>query len=290
MSGLCAGSSERSLIGTSSRSSIQGLKRLEYRGYDSAGVAVLNGGSQVSRLRAVGKVSKLSEALAAQPTSGRLALRIRAGRLTGVPNERNAHPHISRDGVAIVHNGIIENHEELRDELEKLGYEFTSDTDTEVIAHRIHHHLFGTKDLFKAVQKTVAELRGAYSLNWWRKDMLFATLDPTMRAIALPDGRRAILSRHRRLHLRPAAPAGRRLPRHARGGAGGRPDPARARHRAPESEIQAENVRAILAELGVDEEAQGADDRGLEQDRPARPPAEAEALRAGRGAHAAGRR
>jgi glucosamine--fructose-6-phosphate aminotransferase (isomerizing) len=88
-----------------------------------------------------------------------------------VPNERNAHPHISRDGVAIVHNGIIENHEELRTGLEKLGYEFTSETDTEVIAHRIHHHLGASKDLFSAVQKTVAELRGAYSLAvMWGQD------------------------------------------------------------------------------------------------------------------------
>jgi glucosamine--fructose-6-phosphate aminotransferase (isomerizing) len=88
-----------------------------------------------------------------------------------VPNERNAHPHISRDGVAIVHNGIIENHEELHEELEKAGYEFTSDTDTEVIAHRIHYHLGGTHDLFKAVQKTVAELKGAYALAvMWGED------------------------------------------------------------------------------------------------------------------------
>ena len=122
---------------------IEGLRRLEYRGYDSAGVAVLNGGSHVARLRAVGKVSKLSDALAAHPTSGHLGIAHTRWATHGVPNERNAHPHISRDGVAIVHNGIIENHEELRDELEKAGYEFTSDTDTEVIAHRIHYHLDG---------------------------------------------------------------------------------------------------------------------------------------------------
>ena len=82
----------------------------------------------------------------------------------GVPSERNAHPHISRDGIAIVHNGIIENHEELRDELKRAGYEFTSETDTEVIAHRIHYHLQKTGDLFKAVRATVAELEGAYAL------------------------------------------------------------------------------------------------------------------------------
>ena len=148
---------------------IEGLRRLEYRGYDSAGVAVLNGGSQVSRLRAVGKVSKLSEALAAHPTAGHLGIAHTRWATHGVPNERNAHPHISRDGVAIVHNGIIENHEELRAELEEAGYEFTSETDTEVIAHRIHHHLDGTKHLFEAVRRRVAELRGAYSLAvMWR--------------------------------------------------------------------------------------------------------------------------
>ena len=150
---------------------IEGLKRLEYRGYDSAGVAVLNGGTEVSRLRAVGKVAKLSEALVATPTAGHLGIAHTRWATHGVPNERNAHPHISRDGVAIVHNGIIENHEELRAELERLGYEFTSETDTEVIAHRIHHHLGASKDLFAAVQKTVAELRGAYSLAvMWGQD------------------------------------------------------------------------------------------------------------------------
>jgi glucosamine--fructose-6-phosphate aminotransferase (isomerizing) len=150
---------------------IEGLRRLEYRGYDSAGVAVLNGGTEVARLRAVGKVAKLSEALVANPTSGHLGIAHTRWATHGVPNERNAHPHVSRDGVAIVHNGIIENHEELRAELEKLGYEFTSETDTEVIAHRIHHHLDAAGDLFKAVQKTVAELRGAYSLAvMWGRD------------------------------------------------------------------------------------------------------------------------
>ena len=150
---------------------IDGLKRLEYRSYDSAGVAVLNGSSEVARLRAVGKVAKLSEALAANPTAGHLGIAHTRWATHGVPNERNAHPHVSRDGVAIVHNGIIENHEELRTELEHLGYTFSSETDTEVIAHRIHHHLAGTKDLFGAVRKTVAELRGAYSLAvMWGQD------------------------------------------------------------------------------------------------------------------------
>ena len=129
---------------------IEGLRRLEYRGYDSAGVAVLNGTGTIKRLRTVGKVRKLEDALEADPAHGKL----------GIAHTR----HISRDGIAIVHNGIIENHEELRAELLRQGYEFASETDTEVIAHRIHYHLEITGDLFKAVRATAAELEGAYAL------------------------------------------------------------------------------------------------------------------------------
>ncbi|HEX5639357.1 MAG TPA: glutamine--fructose-6-phosphate aminotransferase, partial [Burkholderiaceae bacterium] len=143
---------------------IEGLRRLEYRGYDSAGVAVLNGTGTIKRLRAVGKVRKLQDALDADPTHGLLGIAHTRWATHGVPSERNAHPHISRDGIALVHNGIIENHEELRAELQAAGYEFTSETDTEVIAHRVHYHLQKTRDLFKAVRATVAELEGAYAL------------------------------------------------------------------------------------------------------------------------------
>jgi glucosamine--fructose-6-phosphate aminotransferase (isomerizing) len=143
---------------------IEGLRRLEYRGYDSAGVAVLNGTGSIKRLRTVGKVRKLQDALDADPTHGPLGIAHTRWATHGVPSERNAHPHISKDGVAIVHNGIIENHDELRDELKRAGYEFSSETDTEVIAHRIHYHLKVTGDLFKAVRATVAELEGAYAL------------------------------------------------------------------------------------------------------------------------------
>jgi glucosamine--fructose-6-phosphate aminotransferase (isomerizing) len=143
---------------------IEGLRRLEYRGYDSAGVAVLNGTQKLKRLRAVGKVKMLQEALTASPTEGHLGIAHTRWATHGVPSERNAHPHISLDGIAIVHNGIIENHDELRDELEKLGYAFTSETDTEVIAHRIHFHQKKLKNLFNAVRATVAELEGAYAL------------------------------------------------------------------------------------------------------------------------------
>jgi glucosamine--fructose-6-phosphate aminotransferase (isomerizing) len=143
---------------------MEGLRRLEYRGYDSAGLAVLNGSRHLTRLRTVGKVRMLDEALAHNPTSGKIGIAHTRWATHGVPSERNAHPHISRDGLAIVHNGIIENYEELRADLEKRGYQFNSETDTEVIAHRVHWHLQTVHDLFKAVRATVAELEGAYAL------------------------------------------------------------------------------------------------------------------------------
>ena len=143
---------------------IEGLRRLEYRGYDSAGIAVLDASAHLTRVRTVGKVRMLQEAIAESPTAGHLGIAHTRWATHGVPSERNAHPHISRDGIAIVHNGIIENHEELRDELIKLGYVFTSETDTEVIAHRIHHHKQRLNDIFRSVRATVAELEGAYAL------------------------------------------------------------------------------------------------------------------------------
>ncbi|HTU67183.1 MAG TPA: glutamine--fructose-6-phosphate transaminase (isomerizing) [Steroidobacteraceae bacterium] len=143
---------------------MEGLRRLEYRGYDSAGIAVLNGTAKLKRLRTVGKVKVLQDAIDADPTHGPVGIAHTRWATHGVPSERNAHPHISKDGLAIVHNGIIENHDELREDLKKLGYAFTSETDTEVIAHRVHHHMQSQKDLFKAVRATVAELEGAYAL------------------------------------------------------------------------------------------------------------------------------
>jgi glutamine---fructose-6-phosphate transaminase (isomerizing) len=143
---------------------MEGLRRLEYRGYDSAGLAVLSGSGGLTRLRAVGKVRALEEAIEQQPTRGNLGIAHTRWATHGAPSERNAHPHVSHDGLAIVHNGIIENHAQLRADLMQLGYKFLSETDTEVIAHRIHYHLRTVKDLFKAVQATVAELQGAYAL------------------------------------------------------------------------------------------------------------------------------
>ncbi|MGA7823458.1 MAG: glutamine--fructose-6-phosphate transaminase (isomerizing) [Steroidobacteraceae bacterium] len=143
---------------------MEGLRRVEYRGYDSAGIAVLNGSGHLTRLRTVGKVRMLDDALEQHPTTGKIGIAHTRWATHGAPSERNAHPHISHDGIAIVHNGIIENHEELRADLERRGYRFSSETDTEVIAHRVHYHLQTVKDLFKAVRATVAELEGAYAL------------------------------------------------------------------------------------------------------------------------------
>ena len=142
---------------------MEGLRRLEYRGYDSAGIAVLESG-RVARRRTVGKVKMLQQALDADPVNGCVGIAHTRWATHGMPNMHNAHPHLSRDGVAIVHNGIIENHEVLRAELKGLGYSFKSETDTEVIAHRIHHHLGTSSNLFEAVRKSVAELQGAYAL------------------------------------------------------------------------------------------------------------------------------
>jgi glucosamine--fructose-6-phosphate aminotransferase (isomerizing) len=142
---------------------MEGLRRLEYRGYDSAGIAVLESG-RLARRRTVGKVKVLQDAIDAAPIAGHVGIAHTRWATHGVPTTENAHPHISRGGIAIVHNGIIENHEVLRADLKARGYQFTSETDTEVIAHRIHHHLRDSSDLFGAVQKTVAELQGAYAL------------------------------------------------------------------------------------------------------------------------------
>src|ERR1700735_3231682 len=143
---------------------MEGLRRLEYRGYDSPGLAVLNASGSLIRLRAVGKVRALEEAIEREPVRGKIGIAHTRWATHGAPTERNAHPHVSHDGLAIVHNGIIENHVELRSDLEQLGYKFMSETDTEVIAHRIHYHMRTVQALFEAVRATVAELEGAYAL------------------------------------------------------------------------------------------------------------------------------
>ena len=143
---------------------LEGLKRLEYRGYDSAGVSLFNNDGVLERRRRVGKVNELEQALAGEPVTGRLGIAHTRWATHGAPLERNAHPHFSNDQLAVVHNGIIENHEPLRARLKALGYVFTSDTDTEVIVHLLHHKLQEIPDLAAALKATVKELHGAYGL------------------------------------------------------------------------------------------------------------------------------
>ena len=142
---------------------MEGLRRLEYRGYDSAGLAVFEG-DNITRTRRVGKVQELQKAIDEEPVNGGVGISHTRWATHGVPNETNAHPHMSSDDVAIVHNGIIENYEELRDDLKAKGYKFVTETDTEVVAHRIAYHLKNATDLVAAVRATSAELEGAYAL------------------------------------------------------------------------------------------------------------------------------
>ena len=141
---------------------IEGLKRLEYRGYDSAGIAVL-ADNDVRRVRRTGRVSEMEGAAATENFHANVGIGHTRWATHGGVTEANAHPHISH-GVALVHNGIIENHEEQRARLGELGYAFESQTDTEVIAHLIHHYLKQGDDLLQALQRTVKELTGAYAL------------------------------------------------------------------------------------------------------------------------------
>ena len=144
---------------------LEGLRRLEYRGYDSAGVATLDDERRLQRVRAVGKVQALTDSLAANPAPGRLGIAHTRWATHGVPSERNAHPHVSGSELALVHNGIIENYKELKAELEGLGYRFESETDTEVVAHLVARYLAEERDLLAAVQRAVSRLTGAYSLG-----------------------------------------------------------------------------------------------------------------------------
>jgi glucosamine--fructose-6-phosphate aminotransferase (isomerizing) len=137
---------------------LEGLHRLEYRGYDSAGLALLNG--KLNRLRTTGRVTELSKLVSEQKYQGKIGIAHTRWATHGVPSERNAHPHFSGETskVAVVHNGIIENHEALHKQLQSEGFKFDSDTDTEVIAHLITLNLKKAPDLFEAVCRSVAEL------------------------------------------------------------------------------------------------------------------------------------
>ncbi|HET8712011.1 MAG TPA: class II glutamine amidotransferase, partial [Spongiibacteraceae bacterium] len=143
---------------------IEGLRRLEYRGYDSAGLAVIDTDKQIGCYRRVGKVAVLADAQAQEPLRGHTGISHTRWATHGKPTEANAHPHMSSDTLALVHNGIIENHEELRAHLKGLGYEFKSQTDTEVIVHLLHHEMQSGKDLVDALKSAVKQLHGAYGV------------------------------------------------------------------------------------------------------------------------------
>ena len=161
MCGITAGVSKIDVTGTL----LGGLVRLEYRGYDSAGLALLNDDGEILRKRSTDRVAALKKKVASdKEMRGNIGIAHTRWATHGKPTEENAHPHICNETVGLVHNGIIENHESLRASQEKLGYRFTSNTDTEVIVHQVHHNLEQSADLFSALQQTVKELEGAYSL------------------------------------------------------------------------------------------------------------------------------
>jgi glucosamine--fructose-6-phosphate aminotransferase (isomerizing) len=141
---------------------LEGLRRLEYRGYDSAGVALLDDQGNLTRTRRIGKVKELADALHKSPVKGTTGIAHTRWATHGGVTEANAHPHFSSERIAVVHNGIIENYQALREELSAKGYGFTSDTDTETIAHQVHLELDACGDLLKAVQNSVAKFHGAY--------------------------------------------------------------------------------------------------------------------------------
>jgi glutamine---fructose-6-phosphate transaminase (isomerizing) len=162
MCGIVGAIAQRDVIGIL----LEGLKRLEYRGYDSAGLAVINSESdELQTLKAVGKVKELVDKVAANPIKGQLGIAHTRWATHGVPSEQNAHPHLSDTEFALVHNGIIENHNELRNELISKGYRFASETDTEVVVHLLHEVCKQQKlDLLQAVQLVIPRLHGAYGL------------------------------------------------------------------------------------------------------------------------------
>ena len=167
MCGIVGASTQREVLAIL----MEGLRRLEYRGYDSAGVAVqVNEGCDIDRVRRVGKVNDLQDALSARPVSGRTGIAHTRWATHGEPSEANAHPHMSNGSICVVHNGIIENYESLREELVALGYEFDSDTDSETIAHLLHYHYQEAGDLRDAMVSTRRRLEGAYAIAAIAKD------------------------------------------------------------------------------------------------------------------------
>ena len=176
MCGIVGGIAERNLTPIL----LEGLKRLEYRGYDSSGIALLNSDSDIQRVRALGKIKALQEKIVKEetPFSGHTGIAHTRWATHGAPAENNAHPHICNNNVAVVHNGIIENYETLKQEQLTHNYQFTSETDTEVVAHEVHYQLQSSGVLFDAVKAAVARFEGAYALG------VIATDDPDTLIVA----------------------------------------------------------------------------------------------------------
>src|SRR5262245_46842572 len=169
MCGIVGAIAERNIVPVL----IEGLKRLEYRGYDSAGLAVVQANRELGLRRTVGKVAQLENKLATAPLSGRLGVAHTRWATHGGVTEANAHPHLSGDRVAVIHNGIIENYQPIKDELVAKGYEFKSETDTEVAAHLVHEYLKQGNDLVEALRLAVQRFVGAYAL------LVFDAKDPS---------------------------------------------------------------------------------------------------------------
>ena len=166
MCGIVGAAAERNVVGIL----LEGLQRLEYRGYDSAGLTVLNAEQDLKRYRAVGKVQALKDTCRAESPKGYIGIAHTRWATHGKPTQTNAHPHVSSDTVSLVHNGIIENHEALRQELTAQGYRFESETDTEVMAHLIHHLVAGCGDFRQGVTEALTRLEGAYAIAVQHRD------------------------------------------------------------------------------------------------------------------------
>lgn len=161
MCGIVGAVSERDI----SRVLLEGLRRLEYRGYDSAGIAVIDHEARLKRVRMQGKVQNLADAMQETAIAGNTGIAHTRWATHGKPSEQNAHPHLSKGQIALVHNGIIENHEQLREELIDKGYQFSSETDSEVAAHLIHYHYTQSEHLLLAVQIAATKMNGAFALG-----------------------------------------------------------------------------------------------------------------------------
>ena len=176
---------------------LEGLRRLEYRGYDSSGLAVIQN-EKLECVRRLGKVKGLQDALAKKPLNSEIGIAHTRWATHGTPSESNAHPHVSGNEIAVVHNGIIENHAQLRRELEAAGFVFSSETDSEVIAHRVRYHLSSTGDMHKAVSQTLQELKGGYAsiivMNVLEPDVLYIARSGTPVVIGIGEGENFVAS------------------------------------------------------------------------------------------------